>query len=236
MDNGDTVLAEIERTSLGLEQTLFEADGKPHTDTVQCSTDARVIDLDAAFRRTLKAHHCIQIQQDLLTQLQRQQQREPVADMLEWFETNYAVELDKWEAMSDAVRLCGNEKYDGFRHALWEVRNPGVPFGQAASAAANEDEDVVMTTQTVSYKCPITLQIMVNPVTSRVCKHSFSDAIFQSFTSGVAFIVCPIAGCDKNIRAADLKPDAALKRKVTAWLREKRHELTEDDDCDEIVG
>ncbi|OAJ37108.1 hypothetical protein BDEG_21173 [Batrachochytrium dendrobatidis JEL423] len=210
---------------------MYDADQEPHTDTRVCSKDSGVIEMDAAFKKTLEIYHRIQLQQDLLTTLQQQQQREPVMDMLEWFEQNYQEKLQQREAIPETTRYTSNEKYDAFRQAVWDVRNPNVPFGQAV----NSEDDVVMTTQTVSYKCPITLRIMTNPVTSRVCKHSFSDAIFQTFTNGSPDIECPIPGCDKRIRAADLKPDAALKRKVVAWLRAKRHEASEEDDCDQIA-
>eukprot|EP00842_Homolaphlyctis_polyrhiza_P002650 jgi/Hompol1/3386/HPOL_006499-RA len=81
----------------------------------------------------------------------------------------------------------------------------------------------------MSSQTPSQLQIMTDPYTSTVCKHSFSKAILNSFTANQTSIECPIPGCSKLIRAADLQPDPILKRRVKKWIQERDAAVDTDD-------
>ncbi|KAL2911854.1 E3 SUMO-protein ligase NSE2 [Polyrhizophydium stewartii] len=237
LSNAETVLSEIEVAATELERALAEADGRAeHTNPAVCSSDSGVVELDEHFRKMCEARRVIENQVTVLEQLrQRQQQAEPIEGMSEWF----AQELKKLGAKLPAIAVDNYDKYLEFRTALWEVRNPNRRFPVAAAARGlqhtddNEDdnEDIVVTNQTVNYKCPITLQIMRKVFTSRTCKHSFSEAILQSFGHELE-IDCPIPGCTQRLRASDLQPDRRMERKIELWLREKRAAGGSDDDED----
>ena len=42
---------------------------------------------------------------------------------------------------------------------------------------------------------------MTDPYTSRICKHTFSEAILQMCSDNRGGIECPIPGCQKFIRS-----------------------------------
>jgi E3 SUMO-protein ligase NSE2 len=60
----------------------------------------------------------------------------------------------------------------------------------------NEEDDIVMGARQVQLRCPLTMDLFEEPVTSKVCKHSFSKkAILQLIQrSPFKSIDCPIAG------------------------------------------
>jgi len=99
---------------------------------------------------------------------------------------------------------------------------------------SDDDDDIEIGGVTQDYKCPLTLTPLQDPMTSKLCKHSFSGAAIREYLShGVKR--CPAAGCNKKITLADLKADKALERKAKEHAR--RVEMNaEDEDVDaEII-
>ncbi|RUS21921.1 zinc-finger of the MIZ type in Nse subunit-domain-containing protein [Endogone sp. FLAS-F59071] len=98
----------------------------------------------------------------------------------------------------------------------------------------DSEDDIVIGSQRVSLKCPITQTLLVNPVTSKICKHSFSGAaVTDMINRQGGKIRCPESGCEKILTLNDLAPNKGLARKV------KRAKDTwqdqEDEDMDKYV-
>jgi len=98
---------------------------------------------------------------------------------------------------------------------------------------SDEDDDIEVGGVTQDFKCPITLTPLQDPLTSKVCKHSYSGAAIREYLSrGVK--KCPATGCNKKITLADLKEDKALERKVKEHTR-RAAMRAEDEDVDAEV-
>ncbi|KAF9572529.1 hypothetical protein EC968_009753 [Mortierella alpina] len=112
------------------------------------------------------------------------------------------------------------------RTKIWEVHHSRDPLpmgaGTGAGGGADEDEDedmeiVVSAAASVQeLKCPITTNFLEDPVTSSVCKHSFSrEAIISLIRSGGrSSSLCPVHGCNRPVTVEMLQPNKALARKV----------------------
>lgn len=65
------------------------------------------------------------------------------------------------------------------------------------------DDDLVIEGSKTDYKCPLTLQLLKEPFTSAVCKHSFEKneiiAMINGSTQfdGIRQLECPQVGCNK---------------------------------------
>lgn len=86
----------------------------------------------------------------------------------------------------------------------------------AKSESEEDDDDVIIASATTNLKCPLTLQLFVEPYSNNVCKHSFEKEAIISYhrDNAVAFIQasqrrgprpqgqgprqvnCPALGCD----------------------------------------
>jgi hypothetical protein len=74
--------------------------------------------------------------------------------------------------------------------------------------------------------CPIMVSVMVKPVTSKLCKHSFEeDAIFDMIRKGRnGKAKCPVSGCGKLIGKTDLVLDKSLLRKIKKFHDQEKEE------------
>lgn len=70
----------------------------------------------------------------------------------------------------------------------------------------------------LSHRCPLTMAILDHPVTSTVCRHSYSkDAIhnyIEQARSRREQAKCPRSGCAKNISMSVLQEDKDLAKRV----------------------
>ena len=84
-----------------------------------------------------------------------------------------------------------------------------------ANNESDEEDDVIIASATTNLKCPLTLQMFVEPYSNNICSHSFekSAIIAYHYENGVAFappnqrrgqrtaegpkqVKCPSVGCD----------------------------------------
>jgi len=102
----------------------------------------------------------------------------------------------------------------------------------------SDDDDVVVGGVTQNYTCPLSLTVMVNPLTSEVCQHSFSENAIKEYLGSNRSVKkkCPAAGCSKLFGLSDLKPDKELERRVKAYDRRARRREAEADSDMEDAG
>ena len=116
------------------------------------------------------------------------------------------------------------------------------------------DEDIQIAAERKSIRCPLTLQPMKEPISSTKCPHSFErSAIFEMLAASELrlpthppsqsqasqnpmrrqenALECP--ECRTVLRADDLRPDAALMRRIQRIERQRKEQ---DDDDDEGEG
>lgn len=124
--------------------------------------------------------------------------------------------------------------YEKFRRAIFteahDEADEEMPDIEALIAGnQDEDEEMVVERAGVSYKCPVSRTWLENPVTSKVCGHSFSyAAILDVFKNKLGHkyntdpIKCPVGACSKSFYLDDLQraPDLAVRAQT-----QRRREL-----------
>ncbi|KAK8069392.1 hypothetical protein PG994_006008 [Apiospora phragmitis] len=107
-------------------------------------------------------------------------------------------------------------------------------FDQRGGDEAEEDsdEDLIVAGEVQDYRCPLSMVVMREPYTSKLCKHSFEKlAILEYLPKNGAAKQCPLAGCDKDLRTRDLYFDDLLVRRIKRATAKESG--TQDDDVDE---
>ncbi|KAJ1740761.1 hypothetical protein LPJ78_004212 [Coemansia sp. RSA 989] len=181
--------------------------------------------IDKAMRQLIDAQHCMDVESSLISQLTQSDTSAIETEYLSSWEQS----MSKYEGMSDASKYGRNEKYRDFRQQLWDVSHEGQPMPRlfADQAEDESDEELVIAGARLTYRCPVTTSWLVDPVTSKVCKHSFSkEAILSFIQSNRGSCACPVGGCSKTIRSRDLYADKLLERKVARHLRRLEMEET----------
>ena len=116
----------------------------------------------------------------------------------------------------------------------------------------DDDEDVQVGGVTQDYKCPLTLTILVDPLTSyvrsvtaftqhltsllhrKLCGHSYSAASIREYLNiRGGRKQCPAAGCHKMISMGDLMQDKELAKKAKDAARRER--MREEDSDEDVI-
>ncbi|CAG8781632.1 3605_t:CDS:2, partial [Racocetra persica] len=120
-----------------------------------------------------------------------------------------------YESKTENEKYFQNENYIEFRQKIWDVNHPDETMPPLDKEA---DDEIVMGRQKESLYCPITTLLLEEPVTSNVCKHTFSkDAILQLIRRNMNSVPCPMTGCDKLIMEHNLHPNKRIERKVEQY-------------------
>lgn len=118
----------------------------------------------------------------------------------------------------------------------------------AEDGEESDDEDIEIGGRTQDFRCPLTLKLMENPVTScvydriypaqpyhasrNVCRHSYNKTEAMEFF-GNAPKKCPAAGCNQLVTRNDLFDNEEIVEKIRRQKR--RDELEkENEDVQEI--
>ncbi|KAF8158331.1 hypothetical protein B0H34DRAFT_450510 [Crassisporium funariophilum] len=167
---------------------------------------------------------------------------EEVNNVLECYTAGLQERLEEHAGKTMRQKYAKNPKYVDFRSSIWEVDHPNDPMPPLTEFIPREDgddsdsdDDLEMGGATQNFNCPLTLTPLVNPVTSRVCHHSFSaDAIKEYCRPPGQPRKCPAAGCNKSFTLTDCQPDDALAKKVKAHQR-RAAAAAEDSDAEEVI-
>ncbi|KAF9935372.1 hypothetical protein FBU30_003162 [Linnemannia zychae] len=134
-----------------------------------------------------------------------------------------------------------NQVLQEFRAKIWEVHHSSAAIPRSAAYGrydGDEDDDdmEIMVTgdgnSVQSLKCPLTTNFLEDPVTSAMCKHSFSSAAIRALIQARPHhSVCPVHGCNRPITLEMLQPNKALARKVARqiMIQEEMSQVTEDE-------
>jgi E3 SUMO-protein ligase NSE2 len=113
------------------------------------------------------------------------------------------------------------EKYDqaaeflDFKRRVWDVNHTNVPPPRSWFEEAPEDDDIVVDQEIQSLKCPLTLQLLEEPVRNSTCPHVYSKAaILEVIRHGKGMVPCPVAGCSARVTEKQLREDKVMARKV----------------------
>ncbi|KAJ6557375.1 hypothetical protein DFH09DRAFT_1262322 [Mycena vulgaris] len=148
----------------------------------------------------------------------------------------------EYDSKTTRQKYVKSDQYVAFKEAIYEVDHPGhaMPpitdfIPREDGDESDDDDDVIMGGVTQEYKCPLMMTLLKDPLTSSVCKHSFSGAAIKDmFKNNRGSQKCPAAGCSKSFTLADCKPDPELARKVKAFERRQARAQV-DSDAEEVI-
>lgn len=110
--------------------------------------------------------------------------------------------------------------YKLFRQEIFYVTHPGDEelhnINQFYSDYDEEEEEMTVAQERVSYKCPLSGTYFEDPVTSQVCNHTFSKQAIFAITPRRGTITCPIPGCQHSFGQGDLVPNEDIARRTKA--------------------
>ncbi|KAH0831931.1 zinc-finger of the MIZ type in Nse subunit-domain-containing protein [Lanmaoa asiatica] len=202
-------------------------------------------EVDAIMKKLLDIDQEMRSHEETLNNLHQALMRgEVVENVLETYETEVKRRVDEFKTKTTRQKYASIDTYVEFRQGIYEVQNSGgaippindlVPREDGDSSGEDDDLEVGGVTQ--DYKCPITLMVLEDPMTSTVCGHSYSRAAIQEFLKRAQYgKPCPASGCNKRITMDDLKADKALEKRVKiAARRQQRREEEDLEDDDEVI-
>ncbi|KAI9098045.1 zinc-finger of the MIZ type in Nse subunit-domain-containing protein [Phlyctochytrium arcticum] len=156
------------------------------------------------------------------------------------FNEKYEAFQQLYATKTDEEKYHGSEDYVEYQRRLWEKTHPGKPFTLNASNE-EEDDELEIVSQNESMICPITRSYLDDPVTSQVCRHSYSS---EAITAHIKIsqrnnhnsrAECPVAGCNKYVQLSDLRVNKSLARIVAQRKAQEEAESAENEaDYEEI--
>ncbi|KAL1950256.1 hypothetical protein VTO73DRAFT_5380 [Trametes versicolor] len=191
--------------------------------------------LDTEFELT--AHE--KVLDDMHQKLLKNEKIEGVADM---YGKGVQEMLEEYKHKTARQKYAKSDHYQKFKQAVHEVQHPDAalpPLTDLIPAEdgddSDDDDDVQIGGVTQDYKCPLSLTILVDPLTSKLCGHSYSAAAIKEYLGYPRSNrkECPATGCKKEISMANLEPDKDLAKRAKEAARRER--AKEDDSGDEEV-
>ncbi|KAG8735978.1 hypothetical protein FRC10_009940 [Ceratobasidium sp. 414] len=157
------------------------------------------------------------------------------------FNTGMEQRVHSYKSQTARQKYGKSEAFKTFIEAIWEsghseAMSPVIRFLPREDGDLEcSDDDMEVGGVTQDYKCPITLQIYTNPLTSTVCGHTFSAEGITEFLRVKTRIRCPGTGCNQRISMSVLKLDRGVQKKAIAAKRraEKNREGQTSSDIDE---
>ncbi|KAG2198708.1 hypothetical protein INT47_005393 [Mucor saturninus] len=181
-------------------------------DQEEANNQEKILELDASYRELMDLESRVRNQNTTFTTLAT---RINNGEILKNLMTPYEEIQTQLQAKctTEEEKYLTNEKYIDFRQNIWNINHPDELM---PSLVENDDDDIVMGSTKISLKCPLTTTWLEDPVTSTVCKHSFSKAaILDLMRQSGGSVVCPVSGCNKGIVPTYLINDEIMAERVT---------------------
>ncbi|CAK5284240.1 unnamed protein product [Mycena citricolor] len=148
---------------------------------------------------------------------------------------------DKYDGKTSRQKYATSDQYMEFKEAIFNAKHsssampPITDFiPREDGDESDDDDDVVIGGVTQDFRCPLSLTLLEDPMTSTVCHHSFSGAAVRAMFRTSTRLKCPTAGCSQSFTLAQCIPDPNLARKVKAF--EKRQaRARRNNDAEEII-
>ncbi|CED84562.1 Protein involved in DNA repair [Phaffia rhodozyma] len=189
-------------------------------------------EIDGSVRQLLDELAFVQIRQnvlkDLITALQ---DGEEVTDAQGIYQKTSQDKEEEYTSQNPRTRYMKCQPYIQFREAVWEsahAQEPMLPMStffprDERTAESDSDEEIEVGGMTQNFKCPLSLTLLVDPVSSTVCPHSFSKTNIYEYI-GRSSRQCPQTGCVAMINLDSLREDRALAKRVAAEKRRLKRE------------
>ncbi|KAI0335903.1 hypothetical protein GY45DRAFT_1267375 [Cubamyces sp. BRFM 1775] len=198
--------------------------------------------IDTLMRDLLDTEYELTAHEKTLDGLFQQVSRnENIEGLLEVYENGVQEHLGAYQQKTARQKYAKSDHYQKFKQAIYEVQHPDEAMPPLTDLIPREegddsddDDDVQIGGITQDYKCPLSLTILVDPLTSKVCGHSYSAAAIREYlgNSRNRQKECPATGCKKQISLAvlELNNDLAKRAKAAARRERAREEHSGDEE------
>ncbi|KAI8915027.1 hypothetical protein DFJ77DRAFT_464369 [Powellomyces hirtus] len=245
-ENNSNGIAHSADVAVDLEQSLaalkgLENDGEDQDNEEDADTYRGL--LEASVKSYVDLANEIHAQKTILEDMRRRlMDGEAIenGDLVGHFEHEFERAKQQWANKSEQEKYHVDEAYVEFKQKTWEQRYPNRPFSLTTEGGSpdhdDEEEGLAIISQHESLKCPLTQMIYEDPVTSQVCKHSYSSkAITQHIrmsqrTEPHGRAECPVAGCKHYVALIDLKHNKKLARAAARRRAQAENEEEEDEE------
>ncbi|KAF5315078.1 hypothetical protein D9619_007295 [Psilocybe cf. subviscida] len=113
---------------------------------------------------------------------------EPLIDAKKVYQDLVEEKMEDYAGKTTRQKYIREDLYKDFQGRVWEVQHPNEPMPPLTDLIPKEDgdeeddeDDLEMGGVTQQYNCPLTLTPLVDPMTSKVCDHSFSKAPLHEY-------------------------------------------------------
>ncbi|SNX84174.1 related to MMS21 - SUMO ligase and component of the SMC5-SMC6 complex [Melanopsichium pennsylvanicum] len=139
--------------------------------------------------------------------------------------------MDTYNKQTSRKKYSKNADYHNFKNTLWVANNDGamppvrdlIP-SEPGDENDDSDDDLQMGGATQNFRCPLTTNILEDPVSNAKCSHSYSKSAIEDYVNA-GNNRCPASGCQALVSRATLKLDPALTKKVAAFKRREEERL-----------
>ncbi|KAF8574989.1 hypothetical protein K439DRAFT_1398662 [Ramaria rubella] len=202
------------------------------------------IKLDTVMRQLVDAQQELKAHQKSLDKLKQSIHN---GEILGELEDRYTAKVDEaianYQRRTTRQKYADHETYLHFRDRVWEVNHDDArpPMRDLISREDGDDSDgdsdIEVGGMTQDYKCPITLRPLTNPLTSKLCGHSYDgDAIREYINTGRGRNKCPATSCNQSLTLNDLETNEDLaKRAANVVRRTQRREEDSEESEAEVV-
>ncbi|KAH9936319.1 uncharacterized protein B0H18DRAFT_973327 [Fomitopsis serialis] len=153
---------------------------------------------------------------------------EEITNVVDRYQEGVQTKLNEYQKKTSRQKYARTDEYASYKQAIFEVQNPGTAMPPMTDLIPRDEDDVQVGGVTQDYKCPLTLTILVDPLTSRVCSHSYSATSIREYL-GVR------GGRKKCPALGDLSPNKELAKKAKDAARRERMREEDSDDEGEVI-
>ncbi|ORX50864.1 hypothetical protein DM01DRAFT_1337462 [Hesseltinella vesiculosa] len=186
-------------------------------------------DLEACDKNLIDFENIIKCQQDVLSMLQEAVLSNDgnAGDGTAFYDQSLRAALSDYSKKTAAEKYHKHEKYAEFKEIVWNVSHPNEPMPNLDTN--EEDDDLVVSATRRSLKCPITQEWLEHPLTSKLCKHTFSSNAIKALIrrNGGTDVECPVPGCRQLLTLSVFYDDTLMERLVAQ--AKERGETNEDE-------
>lgn len=125
--------------------------------------------------------------------------------------------LTELQSKNDDKSLESVKHVSDFTKTVWNQHHGAATVESSQRDGEDEDEDVVMTEteSQVNFTCPITKLEFVDPVSSRVCGHTFSRGAIEAHMKRMKEKArCPMLGCKNILTLEQMEENTVLAYQI----------------------
>ncbi|KAI8868894.1 hypothetical protein GQ42DRAFT_124531 [Ramicandelaber brevisporus] len=133
----------------------------------------------------------------------------------------------EYRGLDKANKYGKSAEYIDFKEAIWEVQHPEETLprlnfddGSTLAIAGEDDDDFEVGVERISLVCPLTNQLLEEPLVGSNCQHVYSSKAVREYIRSEQRnnrnnrAQCAVPGCNAVLVPSDLRPYPKIERKV----------------------